>query len=326
MYHSRWKKSHKEAGFKYGNMLYSLGKNMELEKFVNDEKRIYSREVYTIYQRYYPEVVEEIQGFAEGIRENFTDIFAFFTSMYVFTFNNYCSCIGISNDKGVFLVRNSDFDRDFEKLSDSTYYKLDKGYSFIGNTTAMIQMEDGMNQKKLACGLTFVYPTIKGLGFNAGFLIRYILEKCATVNEAREFLKKVQIGSSQNIIVVDANGDVLLAELNCEKKYFEKTSKGQFYRTNHFVSNQMKQYKCNLDDNIKSYDRFETLKQQNYDDYDLNNIKRLLKGEKGFLCQYSKKQKFDTIWSTIYDIHQNKIYRCEGNPCRKKFVVDKRWK
>lgn len=325
MYHSRWKKSHREAGYKYGNTLYKFGKTIKLDKMLNDEKIRYANQVYGIYEKHFPEIIDEIKGFAEGVRLDFLKVFAFLTTMYVFTFENYCSCIGISNKDGVFLARNSDFNKAIGKLTDSTFYKLDKGYSFIGNTTAMIQIEDGINEKRLACGLTFVYPTVKGFGFNAGFLIRYILEKCATVKEAREFLEKVEVGSSQNIIVVDTIGKVLLAELNSEKKYFEEISEGALYRTNHFISKNMLSYKCKLDDDIKSHARLETLKGQKYNEYSLEDTKCLLSGNKGFLCQYNKKQDFDTIWSVIYDVKKNKIYRCEGNPSIKKFLLDSRW-
>lgn len=325
MYHSRWRNSHKEAGYKYGGMLYKNGKNIDFDKLLDEEKLNYGRGVHTIYEKYFPKIIEEIRGFAEGLKQDFDKVFAFLTSMYVFTYENYCSCIGISNDNGIFVARNSDFDKSIGKLTDSAFYKLDKGYSFIANTTAMIQMEDGMNEKGLACGLTFVYPTVKDLGFNAGFLIRYILEKCATVDQAKKFLEEVEVGSSQNIIVADAKGGVLLAELNSENKYFKIISEGALFRTNHFVFEGMQSFKCNLQDDIKSHIRFDTLIKEDYKNYSLEEIKKLLSGKYGFMCQYDKNLSFDTIWSSIYDINNKKIYRCEGNPSKKRFEIDKRW-
>lgn len=276
MYHSRWRNSHKEAGYKYGVMLYKHGKTIALDTLLTKEKIQYGSDVFDIYEKHVPEIIEEIKGFAEGLRQDFDKVFAFLTSMYVFTYDNYCSCIGFSNKTGIYLARNSDFDKSIEKLTDSAFYKLDKGYSFIGNTTAMIQMEDGMNEKGLACGLTFVYPTVRGLGFNAGFLVRYILGKCESVDQARKFLEEVEIGSSQNIIVADSSGKILLAELNSENKYFEEISEGALYRTNHFVSDGMLQYKCRLDDDIKSHERFNTLNNEDYEDYGLEDIKNLM--------------------------------------------------
>ena len=119
--------------------------------------------------------------------------------------------IALKNKNCLVFARNSDFLVDIKKVTDSTFYKLPSNFSFIGNTTAMIQMEDGINEKGLACGLTFVYPTVKNYGFNAGFLIRYILEKCETTQQAVDFLNKVPIGSSQNIIIIDRFGDLAIS-------------------------------------------------------------------------------------------------------------------
>lgn len=56
-------------------------------------------------------------------------------------------------------------------------------------------MEDGINEYGLAVGLTFIYPTVIKPGFNAGMLVRYLLEKCKTTNEALDLLKCISIAS-----------------------------------------------------------------------------------------------------------------------------------
>jgi predicted choloylglycine hydrolase len=57
--------------------------------------------------------------------------------------------------------------------------------------------------------------------------------------------------------------------------------------------------------------------------YHVNNI---LSGKHGFMCQYSKDLKFDTVWSSLYDITGKKIYRAEGNPQKAKYKEDTRLK
>lgn len=75
-----------------------------------------------------------------------------------------------------------------------------------------------------------------------------------------------------------------------------------------------------------SHLRYETLNSQNYTEFNLSSIFELLKGKDGFICQYDKTKKFDTIWSSVFDIKNKIIYRCEGNPKQKKFIIDKRLK
>ncbi len=52
----------------------------------------------------------------------------------------------------------------------------------------------------------------------------------------------------------------------------------------------------------------------------------LLSGKYGFMCQYDRKTNADTIWSVVYDLKSNHIWRVEGNPSRKKFKEDTRFK
>ena len=44
------------------------------------------------------------------------------------------------------------------------------------------------------------------------------------------------------------------------------------------------------------------------------------------MCQYDRKTDADTVWSVIYDITNNNIYRAEGNPKRKELKKDTRLK
>jgi predicted choloylglycine hydrolase len=37
----------------------------------------------------------------------------------------------------------------------------------------------------------------------------------------------------------------------------------------------------------------------------------ILSGKYGFMCQYDKQLNFDTIWSSVFDISNNRIYRAE---------------
>ena len=52
----------------------------------------------------------------------------------------------------------------------------------------------------------------------------------------------------------------------------------------------------------------------------------LLSGKHGFLCQYDRKTGKDTVWSVIYDLTNKKIFRTEGNPSRKKYKEDTRFR
>ena len=246
--------------------------------------------------------------------------------------DNKCTCFAISNKEQIIFGRNNDFLVSLEKLYMNCLYKLDDVYSFNGNTTAFVQMEDGVNEKGLAVGLTFVYPKVRKPGFNAGILVRYILEKCSCTQEAISAIKSLPIASQQTITLADKHGDIAVVECNCEKVVVIIPKNGSDFvsTANNFNSIDMKKYKnpSHIDD-WKSCDRYETslaaLSNKNYT-HDVDFAKNLLSGKYGFMCQYNRKDGADTVWSVVYDLKNGKIFRVEGNPGRKKFKEDTRFK
>ncbi|WP_353095207.1 C45 family peptidase [Tissierella praeacuta] len=328
MYHSRWKGSHYEAGLRYGNILHKNGVNPMNNIPISYERKEFAAKCLPIYEKFYPEIIEEIKGMAEGLQIDYMDIANFLFTMYCFVFDNKCSCLAFNHKGKTIFARNSDFAVSIEKLCDSAYYRLNNVYSFIGNTTAWTEMEDGINEHRLAVGLTFIYPIKIKPGINAGILVRYILEKCKTTDEAISALKEIPIASPQTITLADKDGNIAIVECNCDKVIVLKPKQGKDYvfTTNHFVSEEMKEYQFDGADDARSHERYETLINafKNDQDYSLDFTKNLLSGKMGFMCQYDRKQGLDTVWSSIYDLTEGTIFRVEGNPSRKSFKEDKR--
>ncbi len=329
MYHGRFKNSHYEAGFNWGRLLYNKKRiisNNHTFKITEERKR-FAKECLPVYEKYYPEILDEIKGLAEGQNSSYEDFYTFLLSMYCFEFDNHCTCVAVKDKNNILFGRNSDFLVSLEKLYMNCLYNLDNAYAFNGNTTAFIEMEDGINEYGLAVGLTFIYPTIIKPGFNAGMLVRFLLEKCKTTEEAIEKLKEVPIASQQTITIVDRTGNIVVVECNCEEiEIIKPNEDGNFVTTaNEFNSKKMKQYNNYNVDNWRAEERYlvayNTLKECK-NEYSFDLIKDILSGKYGFMCQYDRKTDADTVWSVIYDIKNNEIYRAEGNPQRKKFKKD----
>ncbi len=323
MYHSRWKGSHYSAGMRYGGILRKTGAQIPPG---NPE---YAEKCVTVYEKHYPQILDEIRGTADGMGVDFMIIAQFLLSMYSCTHDNACSCFAFAKNGKVFFGRNSDFSRDIKKLCDSAYYNFDGKYKFIGNTTAWSQIEDGVNECGLAAGLTFVYPTVSAPGLNAGMLVRYALENCANTAEAVQAVRNIPIGSSQNLVFADKSGHIALMECNCKSiNVTELFRDGAVYCTNHFTSNPMTSYQTSITDVIYSHKRYDTLKLIFKNDYQPENYfcENLLSGKMGFLCQYKKDDLIDTVWSSYVNLSKPEIYRAEGNPSKSAFKKDKRLK
>ena len=334
MYHGRFKGTHYGAGYNYGCLLKKHGVVISGSPTfdITEEMKKYAAECIPQYEEYYPEVLQEIKGMADGQQSSFELLYQILFCIYCFKPQNHCTCFAFADGKNIMMGRNSDFLVSIEKLYMNCLYNLDGVYAFNGNTTAFVQMEDGVNEHGLAIGLTFIYPHIRKPGLNAGMLLRYILEKCKTTKEAIDALKQLPIASAQTLTIADSRGDLAVVECNPEKFAIIYPKNGTKYvaTANNFNSEELKAYRTPDDiDDWKSDKRYETAYTAlniHCEQYSLEFAQELLGGKFGFMCQYDRKTGADTVWSVVYDLKNKKVYRVEGNPSRKKFVEDTRMK
>lgn len=331
MYHSRFKGTHYDAGFHYGDLIRKNGVSINdtIVMSITKERFDYFDKTEKIYKEQYPEILDEIRGIAEGNGIEYRNLAAVLLSMYTYTIYNFCTCIALkTDDDHILFGRNSDFLVSLENLYESFYYQINDRYRFIGQSTALVQIEDGINEHGLAVGLTFVYSKEKVPGFNAGMIVRYLLEKCKTAKECLEALKHITIGSSQTITIADSTGDMIIVECNHEKIVVVKPQNKTPYvfTTNNFNTEQMKEFRCHLEDDMHSRLRYNVAKKSLADtkNFSYDYLKDLLSGKFGFMCQYDRNKGGDTVWSCIYDLTAKRVFRCEGNPSRKKFKEDTR--
>lgn len=331
MYHLRFQGTHYDIGLRWGTRLFGHGKLLlENVPFPITEERIeFAKKCRSYYEEWYPEILEEIRGIAEGQKEEGALFEAVLFGMYCMMPEQKCSCFAFREGEHVLLARNSDFLTELERLYMNCMYRFSgASYGFSGNTTAFAEMEDGVNEYGLAVGLTSVYPSVLGYGMNAGMLLRCGLEKCRNVEEFVQFLEKAPIASSQTFTAADRSGEAALIECNPEK--MEVCSVDE---KNHFVSAVnafnlpgMRKYRAEGIDDWRAGERYETIQVAfaRHKQEPFAFAADVLGGKYGFMCQYDRKTGKDTVWSVIYDVTGGKIYRCEGNPSRKRFLEDKR--
>ncbi len=334
MYHARFNGTHYEIGFRWGALLAKHG-NFILQNIsfpITPERFEFSESCIPVYEKFFPEILEEIQGLADGQKCDIKKLQAFLFSMYAMPPSCNCSCFAVSNDKQILFGRNSDFLAMFEKSNMNVIYHFTSpSYSFTGNTTAFIQMEDGINEHGLVIGLTSIQPTSIKPGFNAGILLRYVLEKCKSTQEVIEQIQFLPISSAQTFTVADTSGDIAVIECCSEKFTIINSSESNPYvcATNSFHAKAMEDFNVPNIDNWQAEQRYETLAnslERKANELDIEMAIDLLSGKQGFLCQYNRKTGKDTVWSVIYDLTNKKIFRTEGNPSRRKFKEDTRFR
>jgi predicted choloylglycine hydrolase len=114
------------------------------------------------------------------------------------------------------LVRNYDYPAD---RLEGIIIKTDwAGRQIIGMSDCLWGLLDGMNDAGLVVSLTFGGRRAVGDGFAIPLVVRYLLETCQTVPQARETLQRLPIHAAQNLSILDKNGQHLTAYLAPDRR------------------------------------------------------------------------------------------------------------
>ncbi len=330
MYHPRLKGTHYEMGLHYGALLHSKGVSFEDFIQLNDEQIEFGKQSLVILKKFCPEMVDELFGMAEGQKIS-PERFAYnLLTAGVFEKDIGCSCACFRHGEDLIFARNHDMFSYLKKTTESALYRPDDKYIFLGQSDAIVGKEDGINEKGLAVGINFVAPKTIKPGINFLFIVRHMLENFTLVAECIDWLKEVPLSSTQNFIMLDKTGDMKVIEACAEKQVVRNPEKQKYIiSTNHFVTPEMQPYdNAPMKNWYQSEIRYTTLEttllNENDEQESIRFGKDLLSGKYGFVCNYDRKIKFDTLWSFIVRINDLQIHRAEGNPMKAKYKEDKR--
>jgi predicted choloylglycine hydrolase len=116
-----------------------------------------------------------------------------------------CSQVVIPGEQPI-LIRNYDYDQSlFEAVIASTNYSGRR--RVLGTSDMLWGLLDGMNEDGLAISLTFGGRPGGGEGFGIPIVLRYVLETCATVEQAVGALRRIPVAQSYNVALVDTIGN-----------------------------------------------------------------------------------------------------------------------
>lgn len=326
--------THHEIGFQLGTDLLRQGVRLlnRVPFPITQERLDFARACLPHYRRFFPAVLEELRGLAQGQGCSFDTLTGVLFPMYCMIPQPVrCSCFAFHTGADVLLGRNSDFlTRIQDQNSNLLLSFFDGGFAFNGNTTAFAEMEDGINCRGLAVGLTSAAPAGLRPGLNAGMLLRLLLESCADVPQALELLKNIPTASSHTLVLADHQGRIALVE-SCPERtcvQFPAQTPAFVCATNAFHLPEMHPYRCPVEDDWHAEERYQTLIRALSgppDKAELPFALDLLSGKLGFLCQYDRSLGRDTVWSVVYNPASRAVWRAEGNPGHTPFMLDKRW-
>jgi predicted choloylglycine hydrolase len=109
------------------------------------------------------------------------------------------------------LARHSNYP--VSRLEGLVYLTAWSGRRVLGMSDCLWGLLDGVNDAGLAVSLTFGGRRDVGDGFGVPLVVRYLLEVCADVAEAREALAHLPVHAAQNLTLLDRSGAYLTAYL-----------------------------------------------------------------------------------------------------------------
>lgn len=323
MQHMTFTGTHYEIGYRLGTLLAAQFLPQNAPFPITEERRAFARACELVYRVFFPEILEEIQGLADGQQCAAETLQAILFGMYALPPTCGCSCFAVSDGAHILLGRNSDFLTALEHLNANITCRFPNSpsFAFTGNTTAFLEMEDGVNERGLAIGLTAIPAFAPQPGMNAGLLLRYLLEKCRDTGEALQQISRIPLSSAHTLTLADAKGNIARVECHPRKTTVIRPTEGHPFvcATNQFQADGMRPLQSPNADNWQAKTRFLTLEhtlRRRKGRIDVPAAKVLLAGKYGFLCQYDRAQGMDTVWSVLYDLKEDIIWRAEGNPAR----------
>ena len=334
MYHLRLKGDHYQMGVKRGKIFQKS--NITFPLHLDDFQLEHGRKSEQILKEYFPEVCEEIKGVSDTIGVSYLPFVSWMLCMGCCMYNlednipveiRGCTAFAYSKNNNIIYGRNNDLPPYLKKGSKSEIYSPLNGNRFNITTSSFINGEEGVNEHGLAVAMTFVMTSLENIqaGFNSCFVVRYLLEKANSTESALFLLMKLPIASNCNILIADKSGEMLVVECTpYEKRIREAVSIDDAKIV--CTVNEMKQHDAAKGNDYQSAKRYRTV-MENFSTHIKGNLieatQQLLRGNFGFMCQYDEPD-FETVWSSIFDLKKLMIYRAEGDPRKKKFIVDSR--
>lgn len=329
MVHLQVKGTHYEMGKIVGNFFNEHKTLFPIS--LNKWQRERGAESIRLFKKFFPQVLDEIRGITETIHYDYELFASWLMNMgcclIMRESHNVevrgCTAFCFTDKEKLYYGRDNDLPPYLREVSKSISYRPADGNSFLLNTSSFTNGEEGINQHGLVAAMTFVVPYEKDVkpGFNSVFLVRYLLENCTTVKESVEALRSLPIASSCNILLADKTREMVVAECTptaINLRYPETNLKGEKFivTVNHFTSSAMHKYDRSNQNIYSSRTRYKTaynaLNKAEYHDPILFAMS-ILSGKYGFMCQY-RKIKFETIWSTVFDVMDSCMFLAEGNP------------
>lgn len=286
-----------------------------------------------------PDLIDEVQGIAEGSNLSFKDIFALNArSEIMMDLNIYtdeCSSLvalpDSTQDNTTILAQNWDWYKEIESCQ--VILRINQR----GNIPAIVTFTEagqlskiGMNGAGIGLAVNNLNTDKSSIGVPWIFKSRRILE-ARRLTQAMGFLLGTPNAHSMNFLIAHKDGEAVNIETSCVKNHITFPRKNYMAHTNHYTKpcSRLKDIKTEADNpsTFMRLHRMEKLLNIMDGNISIKSIQNILKDhfDQPFsVCLHDSEeffpamQKSKTCLSIAFDLSQGKIYYTKGNPCQNK--------
>jgi len=304
-------------GHRYGTILYRQGFRVPEQ---STEKLDFGRRSEGEVGRIFPEVLDEIRGFAEACHTSYEQLAALMMGIGAFKPGRECSIFASAGGGNVIFGRNYDFFYSFKKHTESCLTSPQSGHKSLGHSDVFIGREDGVNENGLAIGMTGVSGKTVKPGISFCLVLRAVLDKCANAEEAVRLLVDAHIASAANFLLADKSGVMAIVEASPDITRVRRPVSDEHFIvcTNHFVHPEMQEME-DLEDRAKSqWDTIpryttisKTLRERN-SRLSIRGAQKILAAHDGYVCSHQENIKLGTLWSIVASLKEPRVFRAEG--------------
>jgi predicted choloylglycine hydrolase len=267
-------------------------------------------------ERWCPGLNEEIEGFAAELGAR-PEAIVYYTGSIPRTGN--CSQFAVLPDlsaTGTTLCARS-YEWSCEDDFTLSTVRIPGRAAHTGFTCMLFGRLDGLNDRGLWVSMTMGNPTPgEPLPSNAGFrfwsLVRTILDRAGSVEEAIDIATPFPMAFYPTLLVADRAGHAALIEKSPDATAVKRVTNGFIHSTNHYTLPKTRPInKVVFAHSSKRYDFLASRLRQGKQSPD--SIKAILSGSfpNGLACHFYREY-FGTLWSTWADLSRGELNVCMG--------------
>jgi len=278
-----------------------------------------------VISRHFPELLEEIQGLAEGAQLPYSSILL--ETAFPFTANASPKCtiisaLGSMTTDGLPIVgRNYDFLLEFKKCNQLRIVtEKSKSFSFVGGTITILGVEEGLNNAGLFLGDAGWEPKElpPSRGLSSRQVMQLVLENCDFVDTAIDFIHespKFANNAGTCYLLVDKREAVII-EMGMTKSCLRKPEEDVLVASNALLTSIARELKPPEPTALARYDFARKYLYENKGKVDDKLMRQLLSDHSGLICAHNE---INTLRSVVAKTSERKMFITDGNPCTTRF-------